>query len=101
MTAAKKHKKSPPITLEFGTQSQFDSLRKLLEASGYTTEIICDRLGVSSIFELETLSVGPMTLEGFEDACDVLLWLFLGLGIVVLVVLAGWLPPPLAFLLTG
>lgn len=29
----------------------------------------------------------------------VLFWFFLGLGVVVLTVLAGWLPPPLAFLL--
>jgi fumarate reductase subunit C len=28
-------------------------------------------------------------------------WFFLGLGAVVLVVLAGWLPPPLAFLVDG
>jgi fumarate reductase subunit C len=31
----------------------------------------------------------------------VILWLFLGLGIVILLVLAGVLPPPLAFLLPG
>ena len=31
----------------------------------------------------------------------VLLWFFLGLGVVVLLVLAGVLPPPLAFLLGG
>jgi fumarate reductase subunit C len=31
----------------------------------------------------------------------ILLWFFLGLGIVILLVLAGVLPPPLAFLLTG
>ena len=31
----------------------------------------------------------------------VLLWFFLGLGVVVLLVLAGLLSPPLAFLLTG
>ncbi|MDH3839802.1 MAG: hypothetical protein OES78_06655 [Chromatiales bacterium] len=42
--------------------------------------------------------LGRETLHRIER---VLLWLFLGLGIVVLVVLAGWLPPPLAFLLTG
>jgi fumarate reductase subunit C len=29
----------------------------------------------------------------------VLLWTFLGLGILTLIVLAGWLPPPFAFLL--
>jgi fumarate reductase subunit C len=31
----------------------------------------------------------------------VLLWFFLGLGIVILLVLAGVIPPPLAFLLAG
>jgi hypothetical protein len=31
----------------------------------------------------------------------VILWLFLGLGFVILLVLAGVLPPPLAFLLGG
>jgi len=36
------------------------------------------------------------TLHRFEQ---VVLWFFLGLGAVVLVVLAGWLDPPLAFLL--
>ncbi len=30
-----------------------------------------------------------------------LLWFFLGLGVVILLVLAGVLPPPLAFLLQG
>lgn len=32
---------------------------------------------------------------------QVLLWFFLGLGVIVLLVLAGVLPPPLAFLLAG
>ena len=31
----------------------------------------------------------------------VLLWFFLGLGVVILLVLAGLIPPPLAFLATG
>jgi fumarate reductase subunit C len=31
----------------------------------------------------------------------ILLWFFLGLGVIILFVLAGILPPPLAFLLTG
>jgi SAM-dependent methyltransferase len=39
---------------------------------------LCERLGVSSIFELENLKEGPMTLEGIESAGDVLIWLFLG-----------------------
>jgi fumarate reductase subunit C len=38
------------------------------------------------------------TLHGIER---VLLWFFLGLGFVVLLVLAGIVPPPLAFLLAG
>lgn len=38
------------------------------------------------------------TLHGIER---VLFWFFLGLGVVVLLVLAEILPPPLAFLLTG
>ena len=42
--------------------------------------------------------LGRETLHRIER---VLLWLFLGLGVVVLFVLAGWLRPPLAFLLTG
>jgi SAM-dependent methyltransferase len=78
MTAEKKSQKSPPVPLKFGTQSQFDSLRGLLKSSEYATEAICERLGVSSIFELETLREGSMTLEGIESARDVLVWLFLG-----------------------
>ena len=78
MTAVKRSRESPPMPLKFGTQSQFDSLRSLLESSGYVSKTVCDRLGVSSIFELETLREGPMTLEGIENACDVLIWLFLG-----------------------
>ena len=31
----------------------------------------------------------------------VMFWLLLGVGILTLVVLAGWLPPPLAFLIAG
>ena len=78
MTAVKRSRESPPMPLKLGTQSQFDWLRSLLESSGYVSETVCDRLGVSSIFELETLREGPMTLEGIENVCDVLIWLFLG-----------------------
>lgn len=78
MTAVKESHPSPPIPLKFGTPSQFDSLRKLLESSGYTTNTVCERLGVSSIFELEALKEGSMTLEGIENPGDVLIWLFLG-----------------------
>jgi SAM-dependent methyltransferase len=78
MTKAKQTQESPPIPLKFGTQSQFDSLRSLLESSGYVSDTVCDRLGVSSIFELENLREGPMTLEGIENVGDVLIWLFLG-----------------------
>lgn len=42
--------------------------------------------------------LGRHTLHRIEQ---VLLWLFLGLGIVVLAVLAGWIQPPLEFLLQG
>jgi fumarate reductase subunit C len=42
--------------------------------------------------------LGRKTLHAIER---VILWLFLGLGIVILLVLAGVLPPPLAFLLGG
>jgi SAM-dependent methyltransferase len=69
---------SPPIPLKFGTQSQFDSLRNLLDSSGYTTEAVCRRLEITSMCELEALREGPMTAEGIESAADVLIWLFLG-----------------------
>ena len=42
--------------------------------------------------------LGRKTLHNIER---VILWLFLGLGFVILLVLAGVLPPPLAFLLAG
>jgi len=42
--------------------------------------------------------LGRATLHRIER---VILWLFLGLGFVILLVLAGVLPPPLAFLLSG
>ena len=42
--------------------------------------------------------LGRSTLHTIER---VILWLFLGLGIVILLVLAGLMPPPLAFLLSG
>ena len=42
--------------------------------------------------------LGRSTLHLIER---VILWLFLGLGFVILLVLAGVLPPPLAFLLAG
>lgn len=38
------------------------------------------------------------TLERIEKF---IFWFFLGLGLLVLLVLAGWIPPPLAFLLGG
>jgi SAM-dependent methyltransferase len=69
---------SPPIPLKFGTQSQFDSLRNLLVSSGYTPEAVCERLGISSMFELETSKKGPLTPEGLESRADILIWLFLG-----------------------
>jgi SAM-dependent methyltransferase len=78
MTVAMGSQESPPIPLKFGPQSQFDSLRELLESSGYTSKYLCERLGVSSISELENLREGPMTLEGIEKVEDVLIWLFLG-----------------------
>jgi SAM-dependent methyltransferase len=70
--------KSPPIPLKFGSQRQFDSVRDLLVASGYTTEAVCKRLGISSVFELETSKEGPLTAAGLESRADVLIWLFLG-----------------------
>jgi len=42
--------------------------------------------------------LGRQTIHTIEQ---VLLWLFLGLGVLVLVVLAGWMSPPLEFLLRG
>jgi fumarate reductase subunit C len=42
-------------------------------------------------------SLGRATLRTIER---IILWIFLGLGVVILLVLAGMLPPPLAFLLT-
>lgn len=42
--------------------------------------------------------LGRSTLRKIEK---VLLWFFLGLGVVILLVLAGVIPPPLAFLATG
>ncbi len=42
--------------------------------------------------------LGRATLHRIER---IILWLFLGLGFVILLVLAGVLPPPLAFLLGG
>jgi fumarate reductase subunit C len=42
--------------------------------------------------------LGRATLHKIER---IILWLFLGLGFVILLVLAGVLPPPLAFLLGG
>ena len=42
--------------------------------------------------------LGRATLHTIER---IILWLFLGLGIVILLVLAGVLPPPLAFLFAG
>ena len=42
--------------------------------------------------------LGRSTLHAIER---VILWLFLGLGFVILLVLAGVIPPPLAFLLGG
>lgn len=42
--------------------------------------------------------LGRETLKRIEQ---VILWVFLGLGALILLVLAGVVPPPLAFLLTG
>ncbi|MDJ0814240.1 MAG: hypothetical protein QNJ23_10965 [Woeseiaceae bacterium] len=42
--------------------------------------------------------LGRSTLHTIER---IILWLFLGLGVVILLVLAGVMPPPLAFLLGG
>lgn len=47
-------------------------------------------------------SSGPfLSRQVLHNIERVLLWIFLGLGIVILLVLAGVLPPPLAFLLSG
>ena len=42
--------------------------------------------------------LGRATLRAIES---IILWIFLGLGVAILLVLAGVMPPPLAFLLTG
>lgn len=42
--------------------------------------------------------LGRSTLERIEKF---IFWFFLGLGLLVLLVLAGWIPPPLGFLLGG
>ena len=42
--------------------------------------------------------LGRATLRTIES---IILWIFLGLGVAILLVLAGVMPPPLAFLLTG
>ncbi len=75
---AQERQESPPIPLKFGPPSQFAALRGLLRSTGYTAEAICSRLGISSVFELEKLASGPMTVEAIDSAGDVLIWLFLG-----------------------
>jgi len=42
--------------------------------------------------------LGRATLRTIES---IILWIFLGLGVAILLVLAGVMPPPLAFLVTG
>jgi len=75
---AQERQESPPIPLKFGPQRQFDAVRKLFQDSGYTAKAVCERLGVGSVFELENLESGPMSVEGIDSAADALIWLFVG-----------------------
>lgn len=73
-----KGKKSPRIPLKFGTADRFVAVRRLLEDSGYTPAHICERLGLNSVFELETLREGPLGVDDLRNGADLLTWLFLG-----------------------
>ena len=42
-----------------------------------------------------------LSRSGLRALERLLLWFFVGLGVVVVVVLAGWIEPPLAFLVEG
>ena len=70
----------------------------------YAILLVCVEFHASiGLYRLATKwGAGAMLSRGAIHAIErVLLWFFLGLGIVVLLVLAGVIPPPLAFLLGG
>ena len=70
----------------------------------YAILLICVEFHASiGLYRLATKwGAGAMLSRGAIHAIErVLLWFFLGLGVVVLLVLAGVIPPPLAFLLGG
>jgi len=70
----------------------------------YAILLVCVEFHASiGLYRLATKwGAGAMLSRSAIHAIErVLLWFFLGLGVVVLLVLAGVLPPPLAFLLGG
>ena len=70
----------------------------------YAILLVCVEFHASiGLYRLATKwGAGAMLSRGAIHAIErVLLWFFLGLGVVVLLVLAGVIPPPLAFLLGG
>jgi SAM-dependent methyltransferase len=61
----------------FGTPEQFAALRHLLERSGYTTQGVCERIGIPTIYDFTTLREGRAGPSDVADALDVLIRLFL------------------------
>jgi fumarate reductase subunit C len=97
------------LTPLFGERSGIEALTSMARVKAglwlpYAILLLCVEFHASvGLYRLAVKwGVGQMLprklLHGIER---ILLWFFLGLGVVVLLVLAGVLPPPLAFLLTG
>jgi SAM-dependent methyltransferase len=67
------------IPLRFGPAEHFDRLRVFLEASGYTEEAVCERLGLGAPHEVLSWS-RPETAGAIRDTAGLLAWLFLAGG---------------------
>ena len=93
----------------FGSMAGIESVTSMARVQEglwipYAILLLCVEFHASvGLYRLATKwGAGAMLSRGAVHAIErVLLWFFLGLGIVVLLVLAGVIPPPLAFLLGG
>lgn len=64
------------LPVRFGSSEEFEALRALLTRAGFTERLVCERTGVSSIYDFMSINEGRAGSE-ITDARDVLIRLFL------------------------
>ncbi len=69
-------------TLQIDTAQSFLAVRELLAACGYTAPAVCGRLGIESIYDFRSIREGRERARDVESALDLLVRLFMDVGLV-------------------